>query len=171
MKKQTKIPPKPLKNKGGRPSKFDKIDLEQCKKLYLMGHTDYEVAVFFNINVLTLHRWKLTQEGFCNSIKDWKKAADERVERSLYERAVGYTHESEQVFCYLGEIVRAKTVKHYPGSEIAQFFWLKNRKPDQYRDKPAEPEDEDLKEAELTFTGVPMKGAKLPESMTRFLQN
>jgi len=34
------------------------------------------------------------------------------------------------------DVIRAETTKHYPPSEVACFFWLKNRKPDEWADKP-----------------------------------
>lgn len=152
MKKpKAKVKPK----KTGRPSKFQSINLEQVCDLYNHGYTDYEVSKFLKIDETTFYRWQIAHPEFRQSIKDWKKAADERVERSLFQRAVGYTHESEQVFCYLGKIKRAKTVKQYPPSEIAGFFWLKNRKPDQWRETPPPAMDPRFEDAELVFPGVP----------------
>lgn len=159
----------PNKKKVGRPSKFNSIDLEQVSKLYLNGFTDNEVCDFFKISERTLNTWKIMHPEFLQSIKEWKSFADMRVERSLYERACGYSHQSEEIFCAFGKVTRVNTVKHYPPDPLSMIFWLKNRKPDQYRDKPVEPEDEELKEAELTFTGVPKKGAKIPNTMMRYL--
>ena len=68
-------------------------------------------------------------------LKSGKEVADNRVERSLYNRAVGYTFDSEKVFQHQGEIVRAKTVEHVPPDTTAGIFWLKNRKPAEWRDK------------------------------------
>lgn len=156
MKKlKAKIKPKTKAKVMGRPSKFDTTNLEHVSKLYLRGFTDHEVADFFKISESTLNLWKIAHPEFSESIKDWKKAADDRVERSLYERAVGYTHESEQVFCYLGKIKRAKTLKHYPPSEIAGFFWMKNRRPEQWRETPPPATDPRFVDAELIFPGVP----------------
>lgn len=139
------------KSKVGRPSKFSSIKINQLKFLIEKGCTDNEIAEFFNINRETFWRWQRENPDFSNTIKDWKKYANERVERSLYERAVGYSHESEEIFCAFGKVTRVKTIKHYPPSEIAAFFWLKNRRPDIWRDKREDLEDADLKDAELSF--------------------
>jgi hypothetical protein len=157
------------KKRAGRPSKFKTIDQELLKKLYLDGHTDFEICNYMKISSSMLYRYQLDNPLFREAIKGWKDKAIERVEKRLYERAFGYSHETEQIFCAFGKVTRVKTIKHYPPSEIAAFFLLKNIKPDVYRDKVPEAGDEDLKEAELTFTGIPMKTDKIPENLSRFL--
>lgn len=153
MPKKKSKPPK-----VGRPSKFKDIDQELLKKLYLAGHTDFEICHFMKMTTSMLYRYQLDNPKFRESILGWKKAADERVERALFERARGYSHKTEEVFCAFGQVTRVETVKHYPPSEVACMFWLKNRKPQEYRDKPPEPEDQDLKDSELVFTSVPKNG-------------
>jgi hypothetical protein len=120
---------------GGRPSKFPKINLKQVRLLYLDGKTDQQVADFLEIDQDTLNRWKKKHPKFYESLIDWKKKADAKVERSLYERATGYTHDAEEVFCNQGMVTRAATKKHYPPDATSMIFWLKNRQPAQWRDK------------------------------------
>lgn len=120
---------------AGRPSKFKPEFVEQARKLAELGATDREVADFFDVDERTLNRWKHQHEEFCQSLKVGKVAADERVEQSLYRKAVGYTFDSEKVFQHQGEVVRAKTVEHVPPDTTAAIFWLKNRKPDEWRDR------------------------------------
>lgn len=119
----------------GRPTKFRPEFVEQAEKLCLLGATDDEIADFFGVTDRTLDRWKHTHEDFCRSLKVGKEAADNRVERSLYQKAVGYTFDSEKVFQFQGEIVRAEIKEHVPPSDTATFFWLKNRRPKDWRDK------------------------------------
>ncbi len=155
----------------GRPSKLKTINLVHLKFLIEKGCTDEEICGFFKIDRSTFWKYQKDIPEFSNAIKDWKKYADERVERSLYERACGYKHQSEEIFCAFGKVTRVKTIKEYAPDPISCFFWLKNRKPKDWRDKVEEQGDDDLKDAELSFTGVPMKSGKLPEAMTRFHQN
>jgi hypothetical protein len=119
----------------GRPSKFKPEFVEQAAKLCELGATDREIAKFFAVNEATLHRWKHDYPDFCESLKAGKVVADERVERSLFSRAVGYTFDSEKVFQFQGAIVRTKTVEHVPPDTTAMIFWLKNRRPAEWRDK------------------------------------
>lgn len=125
-----------VKKKIGRPSKFNKINQEQFKQLVISGWIDTQIASFFGINVVTLHRWKIKYKDFCNSLKEWKKEADEHVEKSLYARATGYTHPEDKIFCSAnGKVTVVKTVRHYPPDPTSNIFWLKNRQPDKWRDK------------------------------------
>jgi hypothetical protein len=119
----------------GRPSKFQPSFVDQARKLCELGATDEEVASFFDVSARTIYRWQAQHEAFCQALKAGKVAADNRVERSLYSRAVGYTFDSEKVFQFRGAIVRASTKEHVPPDTTAAIFWLKNRKPDDWRDK------------------------------------
>lgn len=123
------------KGVGGRPSKFDGIDLEQVRMLATRGWTDAQMAEFFHVNPDTWHEWKKVHPEFSESLKDWKLEADNRVERALYERAIGYEHPEDKIFQYEGRPVVVATVKHYPPDTPAGIFWLKNRQPDKWRDK------------------------------------
>jgi hypothetical protein len=70
-----------------------------------------------------------------SSLKAGKEEADSRVEQSLYQRAVGYSFESEKVFCNKdGEVTRVPIVEHVPPDVTACIFWLKNRDPAHWRD-------------------------------------
>ena len=77
---------------GGRPTKYEDLDLTKVKKVASKGWTDMEMADFFDVDRSTWYRWKGKHEEFCDSLKEWKAEADARVERSLYERACGYSH-------------------------------------------------------------------------------
>lgn len=119
----------------GRPTDYKPEYAEQSAKLCALGATDYELADFFKVDTRTIHRWKHAHEEFCHSLIAGKENADARVERSLYNRAVGYTFESEKVFQFQGVIVRAPTVEHVPPDPSAAKLWLTNRKPEEWREK------------------------------------
>ena len=64
-----------------------------------------------------------------------KQAADDRVERSLYQRANGYSHPAVKTFMTRdGKTVEHKYTEHYPPDTTAAIFFLKNRRPDRWRD-------------------------------------
>ena len=123
------------KHAGGRPSKISSLNLEQLKKLVLKGFTDKEMADFFNITEKTLNNWKDKNPKLLQSLKDWKIEADKVVERSLYERAKGYQHEEEKIFCENGKVTVVPTIRHYPPDPTSMIFWLKNRQSDKWREK------------------------------------
>jgi hypothetical protein len=118
-----------------RPSKFKAEFVKQAAKLAALGATDREVADFLEVDERTLNRWKQTNEAFCQSLKVGKSAPDDRVEQSLYRRAVGYSFDSEKIFHAQGIVTRANCVEHVPPDVTACIFWLKNRRPDLWRDK------------------------------------
>lgn len=131
-------------SKGGRPTKFRDEFVEQAEKLCRLGATDMEIADFLKIDVRTLYRWKSENERFCQALKTGKELADERVERSLFARANGYEHDEVDIRVVNGEIVQTPIRKYYPPDTTAGIFWLKNRRPQQWRE---------MKAVELTGEG------------------
>lgn len=133
----------------GRPPKYKPSFADQAAKLCLLGATNADLADFFEVSIRTVERWTVEHEDFCRAVKEAKDAADAKVERSLYQRAVGYTFDSEKVFNNRGEIVRAKTREHVAPDVTAQIFWLKNRQRERWRDK------QDVEHSgDVTFTTV-----------------
>lgn len=118
-----------------RPSKFKIEFIEQAGKLANLGATDRDVADFFNVSEATVYRWKHTSSEFCEALKVGKGSADDRVEQSLYRKAVGYSYDSEKVFNASGTVLRAPVVEHVPPDTTAAIFWLKNRRPEEWRDR------------------------------------
>lgn len=119
----------------GRPKTYKPDFAKQAAKLCELGATDFELADFFEVDTRTIYRWKNSEPDFCQAVIVGKGKSDERVERALFNRAVGYSYESEKVFQFQGQIVRADTVEHVPPDPSAAINWLKNRKPDTWRDK------------------------------------
>jgi hypothetical protein len=122
---------------AGRPSKFKPEFIAQAEKLCKLGATDIEMADFFSVDVRTLYRWKSENEQFCQALKAGKEEADDRVERSLFARANGYEHEEVDIRVVDHTIVQTPIRKYYPPDTTAAIFWLKNRKPAQWREMKA----------------------------------
>lgn len=122
-------------SKRGRPSDYKRLYAKQARKLCLLGATDMELADFFECGVPTLYRWQAQHPEFQKAIKLGKTAPDTRVERSLYQRAVGYSHPDTHISNFQGQITVTPIVKHYPPDTAAAFIWLKNRKRLEWRDK------------------------------------
>jgi transposase len=124
----------------GRPSEYQFAFAEQAKKLCLLGATDDELADFFKVHRATIYRWKHDYPEFCDAIKTGKEAADERVERSLYQKATGY-NVTEQVAVklkveqHLEKVEVVEVEKHVVADTTAAIFWLKNRRSGHWRDK------------------------------------
>lgn len=120
----------------GRPSRFRQEFSDQAEKLCRLGATDRDLADFFGVDVATLNRWKKRHPEFCESLKKGKEVADAEVADRLYKRACGYSHKDTKFATFEGRITdREEYDKHYPPDTIACIFWLKNRRPDLWRDK------------------------------------
>ncbi len=119
----------------GRPTKYKEEYNEQAYKLCLLGHTDEELASFFEIATSTLYEWKLKYPDFSEALKKGKDIADSNVVASLYHRATGYSHEDIDIKMYEGGIIETPYIKHYPPDATSAIFWLKNRQPKKWRDK------------------------------------
>ena len=73
--------------------------------------------------------------SFGGALKRGKVIADGNIADRLYQRAMGYSHETEKIFCSNGQVTRVPCVERFPPDTTAQIFWLKNRRPDLWRDK------------------------------------
>lgn len=123
----------------GRPTKFKPEFVEQARKLASLGATDREAAEFFDVNEATIHRWKHEHQDFCEALKVGKETADARVEQSLYRRALGYSHDAVKIAVNAaGEVTEVPFTEHYAPDTTAAIFWLKNRKPHEWRDVKAQ---------------------------------
>ena len=128
-------PKPPEKHAGGRPSKFNNIKLSEVVFATAKGYTDKQLAKIFGVTEQTINNWKISYPEFFESIKEGKLLADIKVEASLYQRACGYSHPEIHISNYKGRIKRTEIIKHYPPDTAAAFIWLKNRKPQDWRDK------------------------------------
>ncbi|WP_370580914.1 helix-turn-helix domain-containing protein [Snodgrassella alvi] len=119
-----------------RPTDYRQEYAEQARKLCLLGFTDKQLADFFDVNESTITRWKQKYPEFCTSIKKGKVVADAQVVDSLYNRALGMEVEEVEVRGDGDNEIKRVTKKHIPPDTTAQIFWLKNRQPELWRDKP-----------------------------------
>ena len=119
----------------GRPSLYKPEFAELARKFCCLGATDADLAKFLEVSEATINTWKLEHPEFLESIKAGKAQADAEVASKLFHRATGYEHPEDDIRAVNGEIVITPTVKHYPPDTTAAIFWLKNRRPDLWRDK------------------------------------
>lgn len=108
------------------------------------GLSDKQIAKNVGISISTLCEWKNRYPEISEAIKKGKRPVDVQVENALYRSALGFKQTVRKPIK-----LRRKDGSEYidygeeeiyvPPNITAQIFWLKNRKPEFWRDKPAAP--------------------------------
>ena len=96
------------------------------------GLTDEQIAHNMGITVKTLWVWKNKYGKLCNALKKGKQVVDTIVENALLKRALGYRYDEVTIE---DGIETKRVTKEVQPDTTAQIFWLKNRRPDKWRDK------------------------------------
>lgn len=127
----------PPRKPVGRPSSYRAEYAKQAGKLAQLGATDGDLAEFFGVSQQTIDNWKASHKGFLGSLKAGKSEADDRVERSLYQRAIGYEQTSVKIFMPKDAVdpVYAPFRERIAPDTTACIFWLKNRRREEWRDR------------------------------------
>lgn len=114
------------------------------------GLTLQQIAKNCGVAKQTFYSWRAKFPELEKAMEQGKDSADREVENALYKSALGYTVKivkpvKTKVVDYdpkTGKKIREteiwKAVEeeiHVPAQVTAQIFWLKNRKPDQWREK------------------------------------
>ena len=142
------------KKKRGRPTDYKPEFCEQASRGCMLGSTNEALGTLLGVKVTTIKRWMQIYPDFKAAIKKGREIADQDVAISLYKRAVGYSHPDVHISNYLGEVTITKIVKHYPPDTAAAFIWLKNRRPDLWRDKITERGEGDENPAPIAVTVI-----------------
>lgn len=106
------------------------------------GLTYQQIADNMHINVATLRVWRSTYPTIDTALKESADVADRHVENALYKRALGYTYDEVTQELRLNKetgeeqlVEVRKVTKQVLPDVTAQIYWLKNRKPKDWRDK------------------------------------
>jgi predicted transcriptional regulator len=125
-----------------RSTGYDKdIHDDRAWALAIEGKTDIEIANALGITERTLNNWKKEHPSFFQSLKEGKEVVDGKVEKTLYERAMGYTVTDKKIIIEMDANGNQKPARiekmerKVPADITAIIFWLKNRRPDQWREK------------------------------------
>ena len=124
------------------------------------GLTDEQIAKNIGINRTTLYDWKKKEVNIADALKKGKEVIDFEVENALLKRALGYEYEEET---YENGILTKKVKKQVPPDTTAQIFWLKNRKPNNWKDRVETDED---REAVANASQVIAKIRKVAQEYT-----
>ena len=104
------------------------------------GLTDEQIAKNMGITRKTLAEWKCKYSDIGDTLKKGKEVIDIEVENALLKRALGYRYDEVT----LEDGIETKRItKEVVPDTTAQIFWLKNRRPDKWRDKQKDDNDTD----------------------------
>lgn len=132
----------------GRPSKYHEDFPDKAYRFSLLGATVREMAEQFGVSEDTVYEWKKRYPEFSDAIARGQEPANAEVAHALYDKAVGAEWVEEQA-------IKLKTVEYSDGKRVreeervevvevtrrappdtpAAIFWLKNRRPDEWRDR------------------------------------
>lgn len=119
------------------------------------GLTDEQLARKMGISCGTLYAWKNKFPEISEALKKGKKVVDVEVENALLKRALGYEYTETMVEESENGFKTRRTKKFIPPDVTAQIFWLKNRKPETWREKQVvEVSEEALDRAREILGGV-----------------
>ena len=128
----------------------------------MLGATDAELAAAFSVTTTTIGNWKNQHPEFLAALKEGKQEADCTIAASLYERAKGYEYIRQVPFkvkhvkydngkrlSETEEVITVDVLEKVPPETTAMIFWLKNRRPVEWRDR---------RDVDVTSAGKEMKG-------------
>jgi hypothetical protein len=121
---------------AGRPSKYES---HVQPKLLLIeawsrdGLTHEQIANNLDVGVSTFSEYKNLYPELTEALKNGREVIDVMVENALLKAALGYEYRDEELNKATGEPIEIRKTAH--PNTTALIFWLKNRKPKEWRDK------------------------------------
>jgi hypothetical protein len=97
-----------------RPTTYSPLIIPIVRACAAFGATAPEIANYIGTSIASFDRWTLEHEELREALKRGRDASDERVVESLYRLAIGWNGQ--------------------PPNLGACCFWLKNRRPSEWRD-------------------------------------
>lgn len=136
--KKRSLPKSKRKSKHGAKSKCTDEVIEQAYRLCLLGLTNKELAVAFNVDKTTISYWYKNKPKFKQALDKGRTFADAEVAEALKKRATGFSHpatkimkkkvkeydEDGNVIRQYDEPMRVPYMKHYPPNVKAAIKWL-----------------------------------------------
>ena len=101
-----------------------------AKQMCERGGTVADLAKAFRVGLDTIALWQSTNAEFAEACRLGMDAAESRVERALFERAVGYTHKADTVVRHRAGISIVQRKVHVPADPRACKLWLERRQAD-----------------------------------------
>lgn len=119
----------------GRPTRYRPEYANQARQAYALGACDEDIARFFEIDISTFYRWRHRHADFAAACVIGREHADNRVEMSLYQRAIGYDYTAERAFMFSTwtDPVIARFTRRVLGDPRTALQWLRLRRGEAWR--------------------------------------
>lgn len=115
-------------------TKIYKLTPKLIEKLTSYGLTNEAVC-----NILDISHEEfialMEDESYSKAVRTGKDRADFNIIEQLYQKAIGYEHTDYHFYSFQGELIEHKYVKRYPPDLPSIIFWLKNRRPNEWKEK------------------------------------
>lgn len=122
-------------NKGGRPTLKTDERIAKTLELAQLGKTNVQMAEIIGVSEATIRRWMLLDFEFSTAVKLLKQEADELIEASLFKSALGYDKRTKKNIVTRDGVEEIEDTTYYPPNPTSMIFWLKNRRPKQWKDR------------------------------------
>ena len=130
---------------AGRPTRYKASFVDDAVQICELGATMPELAAALGVSRRSVYQWANKYPAFAHAIKVGKAPADDRVERSLYQKAIGYTTTDIKRKYSISKAKNGKEVRKLESEEVhektmapdtvAGIFWLKNRRGEAWQDR------------------------------------
>jgi len=123
----------------GRPPEYnEKLTPKLAGALAKQGLTNEEIARELGIAERTFYAWKAQYPDFSQEVQSGAESINDKVENAFLKRALGYDLRLKKQVVVGGELEDAEYDVHIAPEPGAALNWLKNRRPDKWRDKQPE---------------------------------
>jgi hypothetical protein len=106
----------------GRPTLYKAENAELARKFCMLGATNEDLAICFEVSRSTIDHWIDTIPEFADSIRQGRDLADAAVIQKLYSRAMGFTTEIKKRIRGLSDYSARRP--HFPLDAPAQCCGL-----------------------------------------------
>lgn len=136
---------------GGRPCKWKELDmpsrLEAVTGWCKQGYTDKEMCAMLGISTKVWYEWKLKYREFSEAIKKGKDTANGEILNSAFRQTTGFRYTEQEAvkikdykkfgdkWLSVERVELVEVEKFMPPNPTMSIFMLKNRLPEQYKDK------------------------------------
>jgi len=135
---------KVVRNMAGRPCKWKELDmpsrLEAVTGWCKQGYTDKEMCAMLGVSLSVFSEWKNRYPEFKEAIKSGKDTANGEILNAAFKQTTGFYYKEVvpikvKVDRDTEEIQMVEVEKFLPPNPTMSIFMLKNRMPNDYKDK------------------------------------